>query len=98
MGAFTLRASTMGLVKKLQTGNIRPQLNLMFDDYFETVHAGEDQEPSVWSELTTFQSFKSAYDDEDYVPNLTDKWLDPSALEAIRHQEDQRHPNIPVQE
>ena len=78
----------MVLVRNLQSGKISHKVNLVFDDYFETVHAGEDQEPPCWSELITIKSLKIAYDDEDYVPNLTDKWLDPSALEAIRHQED----------
>ena len=62
------------------------------------MNAGEDQEPSVWSELITFKYFKSAYDDEEYVPNLADEWLEPSALEYISHQEDHRHPKITVQE
>ena len=62
----------MGLGRNLQTSNISHQSNFVFDDYFETVHAGEDQEPQFWSELITFKSWKSAYDDEDYVPNLDD--------------------------
>ena len=44
-----LYANTVGLVSNLQTGNIIPQFHLVFDDYFETVHAGEGQEPPVWS-------------------------------------------------
>ena len=62
------------------------------------MHAGEDQEPSVWSELTTFQSFKSAYDDEDSLPNITDEWLDPAAMISRMHEIDQRKPKISVQD
>ena len=53
---------------------------MVFDDYFETLYVGQYQETPVCSRMTTFQSFKSAYDDEDYVPNLVDEWLDPAAL------------------
>ena len=76
----------------------QPSISFLFDDYFETVRAVEDKEPPVWSELITFQYFKSAYDDEYYVPNLDDGWLYPSDLEDRRYQESQRHPKIPVQE
>ena len=37
--ASKLHTSTVGLVRNLQTGNIRPQFHLIFDDYCETVHA-----------------------------------------------------------
>ena len=43
LGASPIRCSTVGLVRNLKTGNTRPQFHLLFDDYFETVHAGEDQ-------------------------------------------------------
>ena len=69
--AYPLYSSTVGLVRNLQTGNISPQFHLVFDDYFENFRVGEDQEPPVWSELITFKSFKSAYDDDGYVPNLS---------------------------
>ena len=60
LGASNIHVSTWGLVRNVQTGNIRPQFHLAFDSYFETVHAVEDQEPPVWLELITFKSFKSA--------------------------------------
>ena len=49
VGALPIHASTVILVRNLHTGNIIPQFNLVFYDYLETVHAGEDQEPPVWS-------------------------------------------------
>ena len=38
-----LHSITVGLVRNLQTGNIIPQFNFVFDDYFETVNAGDDK-------------------------------------------------------
>ena len=52
----------------------------------------------MWSELITFQSFNSAYNDEEYVTSLADEWLDPAYLESRSHKEVQRHAKIPVQE
>ena len=75
----------MGLGRNLQTSNISHQSNFVFDDYFETVHAGEDKEPPVWSEFITFQFFNNAYYDEDYVPNLAGEWLNPEYMEARRY-------------
>ena len=71
LGASPLHSSTVVLVRKLHTGNTSPKFHLAFYEYFETVHAGEDQEPTVWSELITLKYFKSAYYDEDYVSNLS---------------------------
>ena len=75
MGASPLHASTVGLVRNLQTGNISPQFYVVYDDYFKTVHATAEEEPPSWKELVTFQSFCSEYDDEDYVPELGEEWL-----------------------
>ena len=88
----------MGLVRNIQSGNIRPQFHLLFDECFETVHTGYYQEPQFCPELITFQSFKSVYDDEDYFPNLVDEWLEPESLEVIRYQGAHMYPKIPVQE
>ena len=98
LGSSPLYAITMGLERKIQTGNISPQFHFQFDDYFETLHAVEDQEPPAWSKLITFQSFNIAYNDKEYFPNLADEWLEPAALESRRYQEDQRQPKTPFQE
>ena len=42
-GVSPIHASTVGMVSNIHTGNISPQLHLVFDDYFETVHKGEDK-------------------------------------------------------
>jgi hypothetical protein len=54
-----------------------PQFHLVFDDYFERVFSDEGQEQAIWAELITFQTFRSDYDDEDYVPELSNEWLNP---------------------
>jgi hypothetical protein len=45
----------------------------VYDDYFETVHSREDQEPENWGELLGFNRFQSEYDEDDYVPELPDE-------------------------
>jgi hypothetical protein len=90
LGASPLHASTVGLVRNLQTGNMSPQFHLVFDDYFETVHSDEGEEPAIWSELITFQAFRSDYDDEDYVPELSDEWLNPDALRDRQQQQQEK--------
>ena len=49
LGASHLHASTVSLVRNLQTGNVIPQLYFVIDEYFETVHTGEDKQPPFWS-------------------------------------------------
>ena len=39
-GLSPLYYITVGLVRKLQTGNISPQFHLVFDEYFDTVYSG----------------------------------------------------------
>ena len=75
MGVSPLHASSVSLVRNLRTGNISPQFHVVHDSWFETVTASEGEQPSVWEELVTFQTFRSEYDDDAYVPRLTDEWL-----------------------
>jgi hypothetical protein len=64
LGASPLHAGTVGLVCNLQTDNMSPHFHLIFDDDAETVHLDKAQEPAIWAELITFQTFRSDYDDE----------------------------------
>jgi hypothetical protein len=66
----------VGLIRNLRTNNISPQFHVVYDDYFATVHADEGEPPPEWEELLTFNRSRSEYDDEDYVPDLTDEWVD----------------------
>jgi hypothetical protein len=68
MGISPNHASTVHLVRNLQTGSITPQYHLVFDDFFETVASEGDQEPTVWPELVVFQTFANDFDDEDNRP------------------------------
>jgi hypothetical protein len=90
VGHSPMHASTVGLVRNLQTGNITPQFHLVYDDYFETVHSREDQEPENWGELLRFNRFQTEFDEEQNVPDLPDEWLNPEELQqrnAIRQAE-----------
>jgi hypothetical protein len=69
------------MVRTLQTGSITPQYHLVFDDFFETVFSDGEQEPSVWPELVTFQSFANDFDDKGYHPELANEWLNPDELQ-----------------
>ena len=84
MGASPMHASTVGLVRNLQTGSITPQFHMVYDDFFETVHSGEEEQPKEWDELATMNRFKSDYDADDYVPELPQEWLNPDE----RHERD----------
>ena len=86
VGNSPLHASTVGLVRNLQTGTITPQFHLVFDDYFETVHSHADQEPEVWGELLHLNRFQAELDEDDNVPQLPDEWLNHEEL-RVRNEE-----------
>ena len=74
MGASPLHASTVGLVRNLHTNSITAQYYCVYDDFFETVHSGDAEEPLNWSDLIIFNSFKS-HIDPDKAPEINDEWL-----------------------
>jgi Reverse transcriptase (RNA-dependent DNA polymerase)/GAG-pre-integrase domain len=77
VGNSPLHASTVGLVRNLQTSSITPQFHLIYDDYFETVHSREDQEPANWGEILRFGRVQSEFNEGDVGPELPDEWLNP---------------------
>jgi hypothetical protein len=92
MGISPNHASSVHLVRNLQTGSITPQFHLVFDDFFETVFSEGEQEPDVWPELVVFQSFANDFDDDDYRPELPDEWLNPTELQdRITTREEERN-------
>jgi hypothetical protein len=91
MGVSAQHASSVHLVRNLQTGSITPQYHLIFDDFFETVFSDGEQEPDVWPDLVVFQSFANDFDDEGYRPELADEWLNPAELqERVTRQQVER--------
>ena len=86
MGASPVHASTVGLVRNLQTGSITPQFHCVYDDFFETVYADANVQPPEWNDLIVTNRFRSAID-ADADPGLTDEWLSPEEL----HDRRQRH-------
>ena len=74
----------MALVKNFRTGNISPQFHVVYDDYFETVSSTAEEEPQVWEELLVFNSFRSEYDREEFVPPLADEWLSDKEIQENR--------------
>jgi hypothetical protein len=93
MGISPSHASSVHLVRNLQTGSITPQYHLVFDDFFETVFSEGEQEPTVWQDLVVFNSFANNFDDEEYQPELAAEWLNPKELEqrvAAQEQERER--------
>jgi hypothetical protein len=87
MGASPLHASTVGLIRNLRTNHISPQFHMVYDDFFQTVHATALEAPASWADLFTLSWFKSDYDDKDFVPTLPDEWLTPIELNQRQHQE-----------
>jgi hypothetical protein len=82
-----LHASTVGLIRNLQTNHISPQFHVVYDDLFETVHSGEEIQPASWPDLIICNRFKSDYDDTDFVPELADEWLAPVELSHRQQRE-----------
>ena len=54
MGFSPIHASSVGIIKNPRTGNISPQYNVVYDDFFETVHSNDDKTPDIWEELVMF--------------------------------------------
>ena len=92
MGASPLHSTTVGLVRNLQTGTITPQYHLVYDDFFETAFADDDEAPEEWDQLLVFSRFQTEFDDPDYVPQLDDEWLSPEERHDRRLQQSRLHP------
>ena len=59
MGKSPLHASTMGLIRNLQTHNISLQFHVFYEDAFETVDSGDDVPPNSWPDFLIFNRLKS---------------------------------------
>ena len=86
VGASPLHATSVGIVRNLRTNSISPQFHVVYDNYFETVHSTEDAAPEHGEQLVTFSSDRVVdNDDDEYVPDLPDEWVDDATLEARRN-------------
>ena len=72
MGAYSDLSSTVGLIRNLSTNSITPQFHAVYDDFFETVHSGEETTPENWTDLIIFNSFCNEHDPDD-APDLLDE-------------------------
>ena len=77
-------------MKTLRILRVSPQFYLVFDNYFETVHSSNEDEPLEWSELLTFNRFKSDYDEDGFVPELDKEWLSIEEQEERMKREENR--------
>jgi hypothetical protein len=70
MGRSPVHASTVGLVRNLQTGTITPQYHMVYDDFFETIKCDEYRAPKVWGELFYKSRFKSNINLDDKLSQI----------------------------
>ena len=87
VGVSPVHAENIALVRNLTTGRLSPCYHVVFDDWFETCYATEDQEPSFWKDMCVFDSYEPAYDAIDNPPPLADEWL---TAEEIAHKRSSR--------
>ncbi len=84
--------------KEFRTDNLSPQFHVVYDNFFETVHSGDDdKEPAGWENLVTFSRDQVFLDDDDpvAVPELADEWVDEATLETRRRQRMERRDTTP---
>ena len=70
-----MHASSVGLIRNLRTNNISPQFHIIYDSHFETVHSNDATPPAVWDELIVFNRDMANFEEDQYVPELSDEWL-----------------------
>jgi len=96
VGRSPLHASSVGVVLNLQTGNLSPQFHVVYDDFFETVHSTEADEPTEWPNLVLTSTERAVTDEDDgdprnRVPPLAKEWdpgVDPGP--NLSHQNERR--------
>ena len=95
MGASSDHSSTVGLIRNLSTNSITPQFHAVYNDFFETVHSGEEEAPENWTDLIIFNSFCSEHDPDD-APDLSDEWLSQQELaQRLEERAQRRAPPAP---
>ena len=64
----------IAMVRNLRTGCLTPQFHVVFVDWFETVHAGQEAQPDNWETMCACQRWEIVFNEET-PPQLKDKWL-----------------------
>ena len=75
VGFSPVHSENIGLVRNLHSGFITPQYHLVFDDWFETVHAPDGPEPRQWIDMCIYQRMQTYFDPDDKPPPLAPEWL-----------------------
>ena len=93
LGRSRRHASTVGLIRNLNTGSITTQFHVVYDDYFTTIS-------STKSNIAEDNSFGRLWnharedvlppDQQDEPPALSDEWRDSEELRRRRQSEQQR--------
>ncbi len=97
VGVSAQHASSVGVIRNLRTGNLSPQFHVVYDNFFETVHSGDDQVPTGWEDLVTYSSDRVLIDEDDpaSIPELADEWVDDATLETPRRRRMERRDTTP---
>ena len=71
-----MHASSVSLVRNLNTGRLSPQFHVVFDPWFETVHETGATPPEAWDVMLSNCQHEVPLDDEDSLhAELHDDWL-----------------------
>ena len=85
MGVSPLHASTVGLIRNLNTNHISSQFYAVYDNLFQTVHSDEVEPPYKWMDLIVLDSFRSNFDGSNFVPEFAYGWL--TTVDLVQSQE-----------
>ena len=87
MGKSPSHASFIGLIRNLNTGYISRQFHVVYDNKFETLIGGYDENASlsdqIWSSLAvdgTKNTLQEAMLEQEPLPQLHDDWLTPDEI------------------
>jgi len=84
VGVSPLHAENIGVVRNLTTGYITPQFHLIYDEWFETVHAPAGTPPKEWESLCIYHRFQTVFDPDDTPPELGPEWKEPESVPRVK--------------
>ena len=104
LGRSRSHASSVGLIRNLNTGSISTQFHVVYDDFFTTVSSNEQNMALVetWPHLLKFSCEDLLFDDDtrELAPPLENEWLttEEARLRTIKLIPRRVNPPIPVPE